>query len=406
MFQRKPSHIHALQICLAIVVTQISFPFYAQAQQPARQFQDLVLFEAQGDVKIRSADGNERTVKTSNTDPDIADRNVKPGESILVSAGAKVSGLLPGGGSLLINEDSQVQVPVRAKRSEDATHSLELLRGRLFIHIDPNQPIRNQEAAQFRLKTPTLLLAVKGTQFFADVEGGAELVGVHQGAISVATKRGDQPVEVPLRAGGVIEMDADGKASGRRMTAEEAGWAEIYGAFQIKPIALKRWTDKKGPNGENMSWNLSAVVAQKNVGNVADTTALGIEEPKPIQSPTKGEAYEVRFSRIADLNQVELSVNVEAPRHNPKAYEFFVRGVGLKQVRTTETVKIADVATGIKVLPVLSEGTWRPVILPFFPDDTSGFIRFQVDLTDEFLLPDSKEFVLQVAHGSYLYSQE
>lgn len=354
-----------------------------------------MLFKVQGIVKIRSADGQERMVKNSEAGSNVADQNVMPGETVLVSAGAKASAFLPGSGSLVIEEESQVQVPIRAKRIEDETHSLELLRGRLFLQIDPKPIIQTKDPTRFRLKTPTLILAVKGTQFFAVVKDGNEFAGVHQGAILVATKRVDRVVEVPLRAGGVIEIDKSGKATGRQMTGEEAGWVEKY-----EGLELERRKVEPAYDGSVASWRLHAEVDLLPGRSLKNAQSVGLKAPEPIESPADGDAYEGRFSRIPKLNGVSMLVYTKPPRGNPHATEFFVRGIGLKKaiVRTYISSE-----TEWEIPVDLSNGEWIPVAVPFYPENPSAIDYFNVEITDEYLHFGVEEYIIQVAHGSYIY---
>ena len=70
--------------------------------------------------------------------------------------------------------------------SPTSPQSLEMLKGKLFLHIDAAE-LKKKQNTEFKLRTPTALLAVKGTSFFVAVEGGKETLGVHEGAAMVQT---------------------------------------------------------------------------------------------------------------------------------------------------------------------------------------------------------------------------
>ena len=80
-----------------------------------------------------------------------------------------------------LEKETQVRLPAAT-----TPQSLEMLKGKLFFDINAAEIKKNQNA-EFRLKTPASLLAVKGTQFFVESGGGQDVVDVHEGSAAIAT---------------------------------------------------------------------------------------------------------------------------------------------------------------------------------------------------------------------------
>ncbi len=134
-------------------------------------------------------------------------------------------------GSVKLEKETQVRLPAAT-----TPQSLEMLKGKLFFDINAAEIKKNQNA-EFRLKTPASLLAVKGTQFFVESGGGQDVVGVHEGSAAIAT--------LAVRSTALLQK---GQASThglsqpvrpRPMNADELARASLYASMlPVKTAAL------------------------------------------------------------------------------------------------------------------------------------------------------------------------
>lgn len=123
-------------------------------------------------------------------------------------------------GSVRMEADTQIRMPAAG-----APQSLELLKGKLFLNIDAAELKKNQNT-EFRLKTPTALLAVKGTKFYLDASAEQEVIGVHEGTVAVATLAVRSAAL--LQKGRAASHSSGQPLQGRPMTAEELAWSTLY----------------------------------------------------------------------------------------------------------------------------------------------------------------------------------
>lgn len=123
-------------------------------------------------------------------------------------------------GAVKMEPESKVRVPATA-----GGHSLEVLKGKLFFDINAAE-LKKHQNAEFRLKTPAALLAVKGTQFFVESRAGQEVLGVHEGAAAVAVPATRSVVQ--LGKGQATSVAAASPAQTRPLTADELAQAGVY----------------------------------------------------------------------------------------------------------------------------------------------------------------------------------
>jgi len=147
--------------------------------------------------------------------------------------GAATSMLLGRLCSARLGENSAIQVPEAAGDSS----SLELLKGRLFLHVDAHE-LAKRGKGEFRLKTPSALLTVRGTKFFVISTEAGDVVGVLEGEVSVRDSRGRNATPVP--AGSAVEVAADVISAPRPLSDEEQGYStQVEEAAVVRtPLAL------------------------------------------------------------------------------------------------------------------------------------------------------------------------
>lgn len=181
-------------------------------------------------------------VSSSNTttEPPIA----AAGTAAMTAEGGKIITGTDGASSLLLGTtgtarmgaDTAVQVPEITEKN----HSLELLKGRLFMNVRGDE-LKKRGNDEFRLKTPAALLAVKGTKFFTVSTDDTDTIGVHEGSV-VVTEPGSGK-SVTLEAGNAVSASPGILSEMRAMTDEEKGYAPEYAAADLVrtpiPIAIK-----------------------------------------------------------------------------------------------------------------------------------------------------------------------
>ena len=158
------------------------------------------------------------------------------GGKVITGAGSASSLLLGTSGTARMGAESAVQVPEATEKN----HSLELLKGRLFMNIRGDE-LKKRDQMEFRLKTPAALLAVKGTKFFTLSQEDADIIGVHEGRVSVTEPMSGKSLD--LEAGKAVSVSAGLLGEAREMTDEEKGYAPEYAAADLVrtpiPIAIK-----------------------------------------------------------------------------------------------------------------------------------------------------------------------
>ncbi len=173
----------------------IALTSWLPAQDVAKVSQALP-FATKGKVDLVEA---APAVSTGQTTQPVAPTAITPGGKITTGANGSASVTLGGIGTVQMDRNTEIQIPA----DPAAPHSLELLKGKLFLQINA-EDLQKRKAGEFRLKTPAALLAVKGTRFFVDCDKKGDTVGLHEGSVmvlepdsqSTATLLPDQAVTV------------------------------------------------------------------------------------------------------------------------------------------------------------------------------------------------------------------
>ncbi|MDZ4401898.1 FecR family protein [Prosthecobacter sp.] len=190
---------------------------------------------AKGEIATAMVPPSGGTTETSIT-PAIPATLIAEGGRVVTGANSATSLLLGTTGTARMGADTAVQVPETTEKN----HSLELLKGRLFMNIS-GEELKKRAAGEFRLKTPAALLAVKGTKFFTVSTDGTDTIGVHEGSVTV-TEPGSGK-SVILEAGNAVSASPGILSEMRAMTDEENGYAPEYAAADLVrtpiPVAIK-----------------------------------------------------------------------------------------------------------------------------------------------------------------------
>ncbi|WP_409218052.1 FecR domain-containing protein [Prosthecobacter sp.] len=219
----------------------------------------MLLLSPKGTVKADTAAG-----KGSVINADLGEAKEHTG--VVVAGGLSGAGTSPASSAIIViptagvvkmDENTEVRLPAKPdpklppqkqSEAEGLGHNLELLKGRLFLNIDPEQ-VKQRGPATFRLKTPSALLAVKGTEFFSETTAQGDLVGVHEGAVIVY-----HPVtgtSVAIVAGQVVTISGMEISKPRALTVAEKKLDVNYAETRLKREPLKaEWKQPQHPYGK------------------------------------------------------------------------------------------------------------------------------------------------------------
>jgi hypothetical protein len=219
----------------------------------------MLLLSPKGTVKADTAAG-----KGSVINADMGEAKEHTG--VVVAGGLSGAGtgpassaiiVIPTAGVVKMDADTEVRLPAKPdpklppqkqSEAEGLGHNLELMKGRLFLNIDPEQ-VKQRGPATFRLKTPSALLAVKGTEFFSETTAQGDLVGVHEGAVFVYHPvTGDS---VSLAAGQAVTVTATEISKPRNLTVAEKKLDANYTDTRLRRETLKaEWKQPLHPYGK------------------------------------------------------------------------------------------------------------------------------------------------------------
>ena len=135
-----------------------------------------------GAVELESVGGEKTEYKKESEYGESPDIVLRQGETMRVQKGADCTVVFPEAGTTKVEPGSGIRIPAEdGEHAKAAAPSLELLNGKLFLDIDGAKLATKKK--QFRLKTPTAILAVKGTRFFTETGEGMDTAGVHHGKV-------------------------------------------------------------------------------------------------------------------------------------------------------------------------------------------------------------------------------
>ena len=169
-------------------ILSVGVGFVAQALgQGVTLPQEVTVLLKAGSVEVVDPDGKKRTVdKEASAGEEVKAFLLNRGESLQTSKETSCDLVIPSAGTMRLQAESGVKLPATPDPEPKKQRSLELLKGKLFLDVDAAKLKANKQ--QFRLKTPTTIMAVKGTRFFAATkqEGEAQdTAGLHEGSVIV-----------------------------------------------------------------------------------------------------------------------------------------------------------------------------------------------------------------------------
>ena len=208
--------------------------------QNVSRVESVLVKERAGDYQLIPPPPDARTQPSTVPAPVSGPFSVEAGTTLLSGGEDGTVLVLDTTGAAKMQADSAIKVP----SANGATHSLEQLEGTLFFKMDAEE-LKKAQKSEFRLKTPTALLAVKGTQFFAHCSGGTDRIGVHEGVVMV-----HEPVSrqtITLTAGNAVEVQQGTIGEQRPMTADELGEQDNYTGLEVAHVRLQPFRDGGPP---------------------------------------------------------------------------------------------------------------------------------------------------------------
>ncbi len=159
------------------------------------------LVYASGPVTVEDASGPHRAV---------VNEPLREGDSVVTGAGATAVVRLIDGSRLKLKEASRITLSFPSGRSRTTEILLSL--GGVFAKV-----AKRAAGAEFRVRTPTAVAAVRGTRFFTaygrkvkGAKGARDLwVCVDEGVVDVGTDSSAKPLPVPAGQGVLIKSGLD-----------------------------------------------------------------------------------------------------------------------------------------------------------------------------------------------------
>lgn len=326
LFKFAATQISILSVCLAETQAQVKGPpWLTRGAVPTDQ---ILLLSPKGIVNADTKAG-----KGSVINPDLGEAKERTGVVVAgslatVGTGPASSALavIPAAGIAKLDAETEVRLPARAdpklkpleQAKEEATSpNLELLKGRLFLNIDPEQ-VKQRGPATFRLRTPSALLAVKGTRFFSETTNQGDLVGVHEGSVVVYHPvTGDS---VTLVSGQAVTVSTTEISKPRALNTAEKKLDVNYTETSLRREPLKAdWKQPQHPYG-------------KGTKSFHPDNTLGTEYQFALDVATYNQKHD---PRVEPEPVPELKIDTRNIKRKAVALEMVVRAWNLRQVGPT-----------------------------------------------------------------------
>lgn len=202
---------------------------------------DLTVLLGSGSLEVEGRDGKKRSIsKDGSGSGSLKVIRLGRGESLQTSKGTSCDLVVPGTGTMRLQAESRVKLPAEPAPEPKQQRSLELLKGKLFLDVDATRLKASNQ--QFRLKTPTTILAVKGTRFFAATTEAGDTAGLHQGSVVVLESTSGKSAS--LKPGNALESKAGTIGKPRRLTPEEQAESALYQKFALDFTLAEKGTRK------------------------------------------------------------------------------------------------------------------------------------------------------------------
>lgn len=278
----------------------------------------IEVVDAEGKVRIAHLDSlevlNEIYSGDQKTPPPFL--TVKPGETLRTTVESHATVTLGEFGSVRLRPGTEVQLP-KPEDAESAESSLRLIRGNVLVDINDK---RKEKDKEFRLETPKVVLAVRGTRFKSEVnEDGSEATGVFEGAIQAIRELDGKKQAATIKAGKILEIESgeDGRISMRPMKIQELRQRDEFDferLWQTKPMDALRRTS---------AWKREIAYGDIEA-DIARNGPLPIE---PFQNPSLGIGIQIKPFVLTEGNRrIDLTTRLPRSRNSQPIFaEFFIQ---------------------------------------------------------------------------------
>ena len=349
-----------------------------------------------GRIEIENRKGEKRVIEQMSESSRDEIVVLKSGETVSTSSDTVGDLMIPDVASVRLQSDSKVRLPAKEEGVSKAGNlsSLELLRGKLFLNVD-GKKLKASGGKQFRLKTPSSILAVKGTHFFTELGEDYETFGVHEGEVSVQEIDSQKVADVGQ---GNAVMAKKGELSRlRRLTREEQDQSAIYSDFALNFDVSK-----------DSAWSLG-VAEKPDLVSFSHDKMLNGEKTAKI-------AFGAFDGAIDKLPQTSFFLRPELPVMKsssvPVALKFSVRCKGIRKFGMVGVIlKIRDVKYDVQSTFKIPEETpddkWTSFVVPFsiyegfFNDEAIGGLQFRADSIE--IKPDLPVYSLEFSPVAIIY---
>ncbi len=281
----------AVTVTVLVVVGSI----HSQEQKPPPS---LLVFSSKGKVNV-----GERIVPAAQRDMRNFEAKLQAKEVVSTGADGQVQLGVFGEAKVLLAPNTVVRVPEPAARAEDVA-VMEIEKGRAFLRVE-KRPER-----EFRLRTPTMTIAVRGTEFFVNVSPKGEVVGTHQGAVEVGLEFGGNRRLVNVPAGKAVVANGEDAPQLRNLTAGEQNLARIYAMLDIPVLPRPRIAGdlRSWVFGNRRGWDASFAVpraASENMVQLSMEPQTIINEGRVAAMRADGKLF------VFQENELETPENLE-----------------------------------------------------------------------------------------------
>ena len=213
----------------------------AASAQTVVEVGQLLAIEKQGEVTFQAAAASNAATAPAPVNPPL--NTVMPGGTISTGADGSATVIISGAGTANLERNTEVRLP-----SANEGHSLELLKGKLFLQINA-EDLQKRQTGEFRLKTPSALLAVKGTRFFVDCGKKSETVGLHEGKVIVTEPVSNGTAE--LLPGQAVSVSPGSISLPGPFSAKDKNSARAYDTLALTRTPLVLTFDVRNASGSN-----------------------------------------------------------------------------------------------------------------------------------------------------------
>lgn len=219
-----------LAILLTTALTALSLAHCGEKDGAGKKPAVIVVTFAVGGV-TKSAAGSEGPLKVGDL--------LKKGDVITTGSKGRADLQFNENTVLTLAQNSELVISklLAAYEKGSLQAGVDLKLGSLYAKVN-----KMQKGSDFRVNTPSVVAAVRGTEFYAEAkEDGSSEVAVSEGKVAVSS---DDSEEMVIEEGNKVEVDSEGNVEEKETTEEEQKGFSDYAA-DIKTLGKDEWDKLK-----------------------------------------------------------------------------------------------------------------------------------------------------------------